>query len=216
MALSDHAAAGPLVFLDKDGTLIENVPYNVNPDRIELTPHAAAGLQVLCSHGFRLAVITNQPGIALGLFAIDALAPVERRLRELLASHGVSLAGFYFCPHEPKGCVAPFNRACYCRKPAPGLLLDAANTLGGELATSWFVGDILDDVEAGRRAGCRTILLDRGHETEWRLTPLRVPHRMAYDLEEAARIIVGESDTTQGLPVNGVAGSPGAAAVLGS
>ena len=79
---------------------------------------------------------------------------------------------------------------CLCRKPAPGLLHQAARTRNLDLARSWMVGDILDDVEAGRRAGCRSVLLDVGHETVWRLSPLRTPHFRAGDLLEAARHIV--------------------------
>ena len=79
---------------------------------------------------------------------------------------------------------------CACRKPAPGLLERAAREHGVSLSDSWLIGDILDDIEAGRRAGCRTVLLDNGNETEWQLTPERVPHHVARDLAEAAALIL--------------------------
>src|SRR5205085_6378312 len=102
----------------------------------------------------------------------------------------VPLARCYHCPHHPDGTVERYARACACRKPQPGLLLRAARDHDLDLARSWLVGDILDDVEAGRRAGCRTVLLDNGHETEWVLTPERLPHHIACDLAQAADLIL--------------------------
>ncbi|HEX5421251.1 MAG TPA: HAD-IIIA family hydrolase, partial [Gammaproteobacteria bacterium] len=116
----------PTVFLDKDGTLIDDLPYNVDPARITLAPGAAEGARLLTKAGFRLVVVTNQPGVAQGRFPSSALAAVEERLGELLAEHGAALAGFYHCPHDPHGSVAPFNRDCACRKPDDGLLRRAA------------------------------------------------------------------------------------------
>jgi D-glycero-D-manno-heptose 1,7-bisphosphate phosphatase len=185
--------AQPAIFLDKDGTLIEDVPYNIDPERIRLSPGCAEGLHSLSAAGYPLFVISNQSGVARGYFPEAALAAVEHRLRELLAELGVSLAGFYFCPHHPEGKVAPYARDCSCRKPEAGLLLRAARTHDLDLARSWFIGDILDDVEAGRRAGCRTVLIDNGHETEWDLRPGRRPHYYAANIDEAARWIVAEA-----------------------
>jgi histidinol-phosphate phosphatase family protein len=181
---------GPVVFLDKDGTLVEDVPYNADPARVALAPGAADGLSALAAAGFRLAVVSNQSGVARGYFPESALAGVEARLRELLGDIGVSLAGFFYCPHHPKGIVAEYAVACDCRKPAPGLILAAARRLGADPRDCWMVGDILDDVEAGRRAGCRTVLLDTGNETEWKAGPYRDPHFRVRDLAEAARAIV--------------------------
>lgn len=178
------------VFLDKDGTLIENVPFNVDRQRIRLAPGAADGLPRLSAAGFVLAVVSNQSGVARGLFREEALAGVELGLRELVAGTGATLAGFYYCPHDPEGSVAAYRRACQCRKPASGLLRFAALELDVDLAASWLVGDILDDVEAGRGAGCRTILIDNGNETEWRLSRERLPDHVVGDMSEAARLIV--------------------------
>lgn len=168
------------VFVDKDGTLVTNVPYNVDPERIALAPGAEACISQLCSRGYRVIVVSNQPGAALGLFPEQALKDVEQRLRHLLPA----LHGFYYCPHLPAA-------GCGCRKPAPGMLERAAREHGVRLASSWMIGDILDDVEAGRRAGCRTILLDNGNETEWRLGEARTPHHIARDLSQAAALIAG-------------------------
>jgi D-glycero-D-manno-heptose 1,7-bisphosphate phosphatase len=166
------------VFLDKDGTLVENIPHNVDPDRIALSRGAAEAVRTLAAHGFRLFVVSNQPGVALGLFEARQLDGVEQRLREMLPE----LSGFYYCPHAP-------DQGCECRKPACGLLQRAARRHGLRLERSWMVGDILDDIEAGRRAGCRTVLVDNGNESEWRRTPEREPHFTASDLSHAAALI---------------------------
>jgi D-glycero-D-manno-heptose 1,7-bisphosphate phosphatase len=184
--------SGRTVFLDKDGTLVEDVPYNVDPAAIRLAAGAAAGLPALQAAGYRLVVVSNQSGVAHGYFAEEALAGVERRIRELLAEFGVPLAGFYYCPHHPEGVNHRYARVCLCRKPNPGLLLQAAADDGIDLRQSWLIGDILDDVEAGQRAGCKTILLDNGHETEWVISSLRRPHHLAADLSEAAQIILAD------------------------
>ena len=176
----------PCVFLDKDGTLVEDIPYNVDPGLIRLSAGAAEGLRLLHASGFRLIVISNQSGVALGRFPESALAGVRARLEELLADVGVPLAGFYYCPHHPQGQLPCYTQACLCRKPQPGLITRAAWDHEIDLAGSWFVGDILDDVEAGHRAGCRTVLVDNGHETQWRRSPLRWPHHVAASLEDAA------------------------------
>lgn len=178
------------VFLDKDGTLVVDVPYNVEPGLIRLAPGVPEGLRRLQAAGYHLVVVSNQSGVARGCFPEAALDGVERRLRELLAAHGVDLAGFYYCPHHPEGAVAAYRAACGCRKPEPGLLVEAAREQGIDLAASWMVGDILNDVEAGHRAGCRSILLDNGNETEWIAGPHRVPDATVGDLAEAAAVIV--------------------------
>ena len=174
------------VFLDKDGTIIEDAPYNVDPRRIRLTPGAGAALRRLSDAGYKLIVVSNQSGVARGYFAASALRGVERRVAELLAPHGVALSGFYCCPHHPEGVVPEYAVSCECRKPQPGMILTAAREHGIALKASWIVGDILNDVEAGRRAGCRAILLDNGNETEWELNRFRLPDCVAADLQDAA------------------------------
>jgi D-glycero-D-manno-heptose 1,7-bisphosphate phosphatase len=183
----------PAVFLDKDGTVVENVPFNVDPARIRLAPGAADGLRRLHESGYALFVITNQGGVALGHFEEAALAGVQAQLESLVQAGGAELAGMYYCPHHPDGVVAGYTRLCVCRKPAPGLLQRAAQEHGIDLASSWMVGDILDDVEAGNRAGCRTVLIDNGNETVWLQGEHRHPLHRASDLSAAADLILGAS-----------------------
>lgn len=186
------------VFLDKDGTLIENHPFDRSSDRIRLLPGTVEGLQLLHQAGYVLVVITNQSGIAQGWFSRDAVTSQEIGLRVRLAAFEIPLAGFYVCPHHPDGTIAEYRMDCLCRKPKPGLLMQAACELRLDLGRSWMVGDILHDVEAGRSAGCRTVLLTNGHETEWEMTPMRWPDLVANNLLEAAHLIMAADESLTG------------------
>ncbi|HZV63845.1 MAG TPA: HAD family hydrolase [Telluria sp.] len=182
------------VFLDKDGTLIDDIPYNVEPRLITLCSGAGAALRLLARFDYRFFVVSNQPGVAQGRFAEHRLRAVHDRLADLLFREQLSLDAFYYCPHDPAGALAPYAIACSCRKPMPGMLLRAAAEHRIELGASWMIGDILHDVEAGNRAGCRTVLIDNGDETEWRLGARRVPTCIAPDLYAAAAMIVADGE----------------------
>jgi D,D-heptose 1,7-bisphosphate phosphatase len=149
----------PAIFLDKDGTLIPDLPYNVDPERITLGPGVPQALALLARLDRPLVVVSNQSGVARGLFCEAALQGVHRRLAELFTACGAVLAGFYYCPHHPEGTVPAYTMRCACRKPAPGLLRQAAMELNLSLEHSWMVGDALTDVAAGLAAGCRSILV---------------------------------------------------------
>lgn len=185
----------PAVFVDKDGTLVENVPYNVDPGQVRFLPAAMEALRALQDHGYALFVASNQSGLARGYFTRAQFARlqhgIERRLRD---EAGVTLTDFLICPHAASPTGGPM---CLCRKPAPGMLLRAARKHRLDLAKSWMVGDTLDDVEAGRRAGCRGILFDNGGETVWRRTPLRKPDAVVQDWDDAVhRILATEAAAT--------------------
>jgi D-glycero-D-manno-heptose 1,7-bisphosphate phosphatase len=199
------------VFLDKDGTLVEDVPYNVDPEKIKLVDGAVEALQLLHGAGFKLVVVTNQSGVARGLFKENDLINVETHLRKILDEAGIPLTGFYYCPHHPDGHVRHYTDACICRKPRPGMLFQAARENQINLASSWMIGDILDDIEAGRRADCNTILIDNGNETEWTLTPYRRPHYTAANLHKAAEIISKEHQLASLPKTNTLSNSAGAA-----
>jgi histidinol-phosphate phosphatase family protein len=178
------------IFLDKDGTLIPDIPYNVDPALIQLLPGVGAGLRALQAAGYSLFIVSNQPGVALGYFTEVDLMHVANRLYALLAEEGVYPLAFYYCPHAAEGSVEPYAHSCRCRKPLPGLLLRAARDFDISLARSWMIGDILNDMEAGKRAGCRTILLDNGNETEWVLSEYREPDYILADIAAAAGTIL--------------------------
>lgn len=184
------ALPGRAIFLDKDGTLVEDVPYNIDPELVRLTPHAIEGLRLLQEYGYALFIVTNQAGMAKGLFSPDDWQRMQDYLAELLASYGIHISGFHVCPHHPQGSVAGLAQPCTCRKPLPGMLLQAADEHGIDLRASWMIGDILHDVEAGKRAGCRTVLIDNGNETEWEMNASRMPELVVADLLQAAHAIL--------------------------
>jgi D-glycero-D-manno-heptose 1,7-bisphosphate phosphatase len=190
------------IFLDKDGTVLVDEPYNVDPARMWLEPGAGIALRRLGALGVPLIVVSNQSGIAFGKFDPHALSAMEQRLQGLFVENGAELAAFYYCPHHPDGSVETFAVECECRKPLPGLLQRAAAERNIDLTRSWMIGDILDDVEAGNRAGCRTILIDNGHETQWSRTPatrrLRTAHLVVPNLDIASRAIVRRTVVARG------------------
>lgn len=174
------------VFFDKDGTLIKNIPYNVNPDLIELTTGAAEAVQKLRAAGFRLFIVSNQSGVARGFFLAEELAAVWQKLNELC---GVEFDGFYYCPHFENGKIAEYSVVCNCRKPAAGMILRAAREHQIDLKNSWLIGDTLSDIEAGQRAGCHTILFSHPNEVSDDQTPLT---QIAESLTEAAKLILSQ------------------------
>jgi D-glycero-D-manno-heptose 1,7-bisphosphate phosphatase len=188
------------VFLDKDGTLIPDVPYNVNPEFITLAEGVVEGLQLLKSAGYIFIVISNQAGVARGYFEMEDLELVKQKLDILLRPSGIEIAQYYFCPHHPEGKLPPYAIACDCRKPKPGMILQALKDLDISAEQSWMVGDILNDAEAGNRAGCRSVLIDTGNETEWVQGPFRTPDYVGTDFLTAARFIFDHPFET--LPVN--------------
>jgi histidinol-phosphate phosphatase family protein len=178
------------IFLDKDGTLVENVPYNVDPAHVRLLPGVLPGLRRLTHAGFALVVVSNQAGVALGRFPRSALDRLAHCLDDLMHDAGVTILDYLWCTHHPDGTDAAHAVACACRKPQPGLLTAAARRHALALHASWMIGDILDDVEAGRRAGCRAVLVDRGGETEWRRGPLRTPDAIVPRFDHAADFVL--------------------------
>lgn len=178
------------VFLDKDGTLIKDVPYNVNTEMIELLPEVVGGLKLLQKLGFYLFIISNQSGIARGYFSKEDLHRSFEYLQGLLFDEGIKLEGIYYCPHHKEGTVTQYAISCQCRKPLPGLLFQISKKCSIDLKESWMIGDILNDIEAGHLAGCRSILVDNGNETEWNLSSIREPDYTVKTPKEAALIIM--------------------------
>ena len=151
----------PAVFLDRDGTLIEHVPYLSDPALVRLLPGAAEALKKLRRAGFAVVLVTNQSAIGRGMLTEDRLDQIHTEMRRQLAACGATIDGIYYCPVAPDS----DDRSVVehpDRKPGPGMLLRAAADLKLDLAASWMVGDLISDVFAGLNAGCRSILLESG------------------------------------------------------
>ena len=154
-------------FLDRDGVLNELIadpasgaaesPLKV--EHVRLIPGAAAAAASLAQAGFLLVCVSNQPAAAKGKLSVAQLLAVHERVIELLAHEGVTLAASRLCMHHEQGVISGLSGPCACRKPAPGMLLDAAGALGLDMGSSWMVGDTDADILAGRAAGCRTLLI---------------------------------------------------------
>jgi D-glycero-D-manno-heptose 1,7-bisphosphate phosphatase len=188
------------IFLDKDGTLIPDIPYNINPKKIILQDNAVPGLKKLQDDGFILIIISNQSGVAREYFRESKLLAVVSKIQELFIINNLKLDGFYYCPHHPEGTSPGYNIDCSCRKPAPGLLLKAGADHQINLKNSWMIGDILNDVEAGNRAGCKTVLIDNGNETEWLRGQYRNPDLTCKTINEAAeQILIMDAHELAGL-----------------
>lgn len=185
--------ANKAVFIDKDGTLIPDIPFNADPLLVTLNAHAGPLLRSLKDAGYLLLVISNQSGVAKGNFELSDLDAVNSKINLLLEAFATGIDAFYYCPHLPDAKLPQFSVECNCRKPKPGLLLQAASDYQVDLRQSWMIGDILNDCEAGNRAGCTTILLDNGNETEWILTDERQPDYKVSDLSEIESIILPNS-----------------------
>lgn len=188
------AAGRPVVFLDRDGTLIEEVGYVNHPSRVRLLPGAAGAVARLRAAGHAVVVVTNQAGIARGYLPRSLVDAAHAELELQLAAAGTAVDGIYVCPHHPTEGVGALRVACECRKPGPGLLRDAAADLGLDLARAALVGDLPSDIAAGAAVGARTVLvltgLGRG-EWEYRRAQFPVaPDHVCEDLAAAASWIL--------------------------
>jgi D-glycero-D-manno-heptose 1,7-bisphosphate phosphatase len=158
--VNGNASKRRAVFLDRDGTLIEDVGYLSDPDAVEFVDGAIEGLRALRDQGFALVLVSNQSGIARGLISKEQAEAVHERFAAALTAAGIALDATCYCPHGP-------DEGCACRKPLPGLIRDAAAALDLDLERSFMVGDNDVDVEAGRRAGCKTIQLGGGNDADF-------------------------------------------------
>lgn len=147
------------VFLDRDGTIIEDVGYPHERSAIKFLPLVSEAISILNQNGYRVIVTTNQSGVARGYFTEDALRQINQYIRDTLAARGAVIDRVYYCPHHVEGTIKEYRKACDCRKPNPGMIQQATRELDIDLKRSFAIGDKPLDVEAGRRAGCRTILL---------------------------------------------------------
>jgi D-glycero-D-manno-heptose 1,7-bisphosphate phosphatase len=179
----------PAVFIDRDGTLTEEVGYVNHPGRLRLLPRSAEAVRRLNDAGVPAVVVTNQAGIARGYFSIEVLEAVNRALLAQLEAAGAKVNGVYVCTHHPSAGAPPYRADCDCRKPKPGLLLRAAADLALDLAASVVVGDKASDVATAPRVGAKSVLVLTGYglgEWEYRRATFPVaPDHVASDLLDA-------------------------------
>ena len=154
------------VFLDRDGTINEEVGHLDRMEKLQLIPGAAEAIRRINKSGMKAVVVTNQSGIARGIFDEAFVIEVHTRLRELLRAEGALIDAFYYCPHHPTEGRVDYVKMCDCRKPAPGMLLRAAEELRIDPNRSYMVGDTLKDIAAGARAGAQGILVRTGYGEE--------------------------------------------------
>ncbi len=173
----------PAIFLDRDGVVIEDVHYLAEPAQVRFVPGSADAIAALNRAGWPVVIVTNQAGVGRGLFTSEAVQAVHEHLTGQLSGYGARIEAFYFCPHHPAAEVPAYRMACKCRKPQPGMLLQAAEELGLDLASSWMVGDRESDLQAGAAAGTRTILVRTGYGAATDITAL---DRSALKLELVA------------------------------
>lgn len=154
-------------FIDRDGVINEERNYVHRIEDFVLLPGVVEGLKLLHNEGYRLIMVTNQAGIARGYYSQAAMERLHDHLAAELAKRGVMFDAIYFCPHHPQGSVAGLAVECNCRKPAPGMLLQATKDFDLDLAASVLIGDKLSDVMAGKNAGVgRTVVVESGHRVD--------------------------------------------------
>jgi D-glycero-D-manno-heptose 1,7-bisphosphate phosphatase len=184
------------LFLDRDGTISPEIGFLDDVERVELLPRAAEAIRLAETAGFVTVLVTNQSGVARGLFSEARLDEIHGQLQAKLKESGATLADIYYCPHHPDVGPAGYRKNCRCRKPNPGMLLRAGEELGLDLKRSYMVGDRVTDIEAGRRAGTRTALVRTGlGDAELRRFDelgVDAPDYVAGDLLAAVRWIVGD------------------------
>jgi D-glycero-D-manno-heptose 1,7-bisphosphate phosphatase len=188
-------------FIDRDGVVNELVPDPISgrpesplrAEDVSLVPGASSGLRELARAGWLLVGVSNQPAAAKGVVSRQQLCAVNLRVIELLAREGVQFDDFRVCLHHPDGVVPELTLVCSCRKPAPGMLLNAARENGIDLSGSWMIGDTDGDVRAGRAAGCRTVLIEHEPSSHKRLGDAR-PDGIAPNLEAAAGLLLGRRE----------------------
>jgi D,D-heptose 1,7-bisphosphate phosphatase len=177
------------IFLDRDETLIEDPGYINSPDQVKLLDGAAEALTELAGMGYKLIVVSNQSAVARGIVSEEVLDEIHNRLKQLLAENGAYLDQIYYCPCHPDGVIAKYRKESDWRKPSPGMLLTAANEMDIDLSQSWIIGNSTCDVEAGLRAGCKTVLIE--HPSHYKQSGPSDPNPdyRAVNMKEAVNII---------------------------
>ena len=170
-----------IVFLDRDGTLNEEVHYLHRPEDLKLLPGVPEALSLLKKAGFRLIVVTNQAGVARGYYTEEDVKTLHRYMNSLLKGRGADIDAFYYCPHHPEHGIGPYKVKCSCRKPGTGMFEQAQKDFDVDKSASFMIGDKLLDVEAGKRFGLTSILVGTGYGREIRQKDMEEKRQPVYD-----------------------------------
>jgi D-glycero-D-manno-heptose 1,7-bisphosphate phosphatase len=180
------------VFMDRDGTLNEEVGYLSRMEQLRIYPQAYEAIRLINAAGLKAVVVTNQSGIARGYFTEDFVRSVHDRINELLGAEGARIDGFYVCPHHPVYGNGIYKQHCQCRKPEPGLLLQAADEMNIDLTRSYMIGDMLKDIEAGKKTGAKSILVKTGYGSN--IVRTDMPAYIAEDILDAVQWIMKDRE----------------------
>jgi D-glycero-D-manno-heptose 1,7-bisphosphate phosphatase len=168
----------PAIFLDRDGVLIENKSDYVRDwSQVKILPEAIRAISLSALKSYKIVIVTNQSAVGRGLISLETADEINSRLVNLIHHHGGQVEGVYMCPHKPED-------GCFCRKPKPGLLLQAAKELSLDLHRSWMIGDAWSDVQAGQTAGVRRAILlktGRGKEQLLQSRPIHITNHLIFD-----------------------------------
>jgi D-glycero-D-manno-heptose 1,7-bisphosphate phosphatase len=189
------------VFLDRDGTINEEVGYLDSLDKLKVIPSAYEAIRLINESGMKAVVISNQAGVARGLFTEDFVKITNEHLQTTLRQKGAYIDNFYYCPHHPTEGIGIYLQPCNCRKPAPGMLFNAAQELNIDLTRSYLVGDRFRDMEAGKKVGVKGILVKTGYGQDLlqddgpdRETAEAKPDFIAADILEAVKWILKDRE----------------------
>ncbi|HKT13736.1 MAG TPA: HAD family hydrolase [Terriglobia bacterium] len=192
----------PAIFLDRDGTVTDEVGYINHISRAKVYPFAAEAVRMLKSTGFPVIIVTNQSGVGRGYFTEEIVSQVHLMVEETLRAAGTSIDAYYYCPHHPSATVKGYRQECGCRKPGTGMPEEAAERFGIDLSRSYVVGDTYRDMKMGFAIGARTVMLMTGYgrgEYEYRREQwFRMPDLIAENLLDAAKLIVQELNASTG------------------
>jgi D-glycero-D-manno-heptose 1,7-bisphosphate phosphatase len=187
------------IFLDRDGTINEEVGYMDSLDKFKIIPGAYEAIRLINESEMKAVVISNQAGVARGLFTEDFVKITHEYLQNALRKKGAYIDNFYYCPHHPTEGIEPYRQVCNCRKPAPGMLLQAAQDLNIDLKRSYLVGDRFNDMEAGKKIGVRGILVKTGFgqgllqdDGPDEAAPENKPDFIVADILEAVKLILDQ------------------------
>lgn len=180
------------VFLDRDGTINEEVCYLSHENQFKLIDGTVEAIRLLRQSGFKVVLFTNQAGVARGYFSERTVHRIHQVMTDMLQAQNAHLDGIYYCPHHPTSGIGLYRIACSCRKPKPGMLERAARELNIDLKQSFVVGDKVSDLEAGYAVDCRTVLVRTGYglQAEMQFSNYKFqPHHVAANVLEAAQWI---------------------------